>query len=259
MQPHTRSATRIGGRGARPAVAGLRRDVSAGRVVPPFRRAAAGRDCVGTDATMTTGYGRAVATKVARRTQAERTETTTNALVDAARELYAKDGYEATSLDAVAAQANVTKGAVYHHFEGKRQLFEAVFTREVERISAPLVEAYARKKDPWDAFGAGCRAFLDACLDPGLQRIVLLDSFTALGWDDMRRLETPLFELMELAISRAVEAGRIAKRQPGPLTHFLFGAICETAMIVARADDQKAAHRHAIAEIGRILDGLAID
>ena len=113
------------------------------------------------------GYGRPVATRVARRTQAERTEATTAALVDAARELFARDGYDATSLDAVAARAKVTKGAVYHHFEGKRQLFEAVFSREVERMTAPLSAAYVRKKDPWDAFGAGCRAFLDECLDPG--------------------------------------------------------------------------------------------
>jgi hypothetical protein len=75
----------------------------------------------------------------------------------------------------------------------------------------------------------------------------------------MRRLETPLLEMMEAGIARAVDAGRIAKRSPGPLAHFLFGALCETAMIVVRADDQKAAHRQAVGEIGRIMDGLAID
>ncbi|HEX2285808.1 MAG TPA: helix-turn-helix domain-containing protein [Mycobacterium sp.] len=198
-----------------------------------------------------------MATKAARRTQAERTEATTTALVDAARELFARDGYDATSLDTVAAHAGVTKGAVYHHFDGKRQLFEAVFSREVERMAVPLAEAYGRKKDPWDAFKAGCQAFVDECLDPGLQRIVLLDASAAIGWEGIRRLEAPLLELMELAIMRAVDAGRIAKRPPGPLAHFLFGAICEMAMIVARADDQKAAHRQAIAEIGRVLDGLA--
>jgi len=203
-------------------------------------------------------YGLPVATRVARRSQAERTEATTAALVDAARELFARDGYDATSLDAVAARAGVTKGAVYHHFDGKRQLFEAVFSREIERIETPLAVAYSRKKDPWDAFGAACRAFLDECLDPGLQRIVLLDASAAIGWEGIRRLEAPLLELMELAISRAADAGRIAKRPPGPLAHFLFGAICEMAMIVARADDQKAAGRQAAAEIGRVLYGLAI-
>ena len=97
------------------------------------------------------------------------------------------------------------------------------------------------------------------CLDPGLQRIVLLDAPAAIGWEGIRRLESPLLELMELAISRAVEAGRIAARPPGPLAHFLFGATCEVAMIVARADDQKTAQRQAVAEIGRVLDSLAID
>ena len=208
---------------------------------------------------MNTGYGQAVATKVARRTQAERTEATTAALVDAARELFARDGYDATSLDAVAARANMTKGAVYHHFAGKRQLFEAVFTREVEQLATPLVEAYARKKDPWEAFKAGCRAFLDECLDPDLQRIVLLDALAAIGWEQVRRLEGPLLDMMQLGISQAAEAGRIAPRPPAPLAHFLYGALCETAMIVARADDQKAAHRQAVSEINRILDGLAID
>jgi AcrR family transcriptional regulator len=207
---------------------------------------------------MTTGYGQAVATRLARRTQAERTEATTTALVDAARELFARDGYEATSLSAVAARANVTKGAVYHHFEGKQQLFEAVFTREVERMATPVLAAYARKKDPWDAFHAGCRAFLDECLDADLQRIVLLDALAALGWEEVRRLEAPLLEMMELGISRAVKAGRIAKRPPAPLAHFLYGALCETAMIVARADDQKTAHRQAVAEIASIMNGLAI-
>jgi AcrR family transcriptional regulator len=208
---------------------------------------------------VTSGYRQAVATKAARRTQAERTEATTTALVAAARELFAKEGYDATSLDAVAARAGVTKGAVYHHFNGKRQLFEAVFTGEVERMAAPLAVAYGRKKDPWDAFRAGCRAFLDECLDPGLQRIVLLDASAAIGWEQIRRLESPLLQMMELAITRAIEAGRIAPRPPGPLAHFLFGALCEMAMIVAREDDHKAAHRQAVVEIGRVLDGLAID
>jgi hypothetical protein len=67
-----------------------------------------------------------------------------------------------------------------------------------------------------------------------------------------------MLEMMELGIARATEAGRIASRPPGPLARFLCGALCETAMVVARADDQKAARRQAVGEIGRVLDGLAI-
>lgn len=190
------------------------------------------------------------------RTQAQRTETTRAALVGAARELFALNGYASTSLEQAAASAGVSKGALYHHFTGKRELFAAVFAQEVQRMTTPLSEAYACRKDPWEAFQAGCRAFLNECLAPEVQRIVLLDAFTAIGWEDMRRMEAPLLQMMELGISRAADAGRIAARPPGPLAHFLFGALCETAMTVARADDRKAAHRQATAEIGRILAGL---
>lgn len=206
-----------------------------------------------------TGYREFVPTKQARRTQAQRTEATTTALVDAARELFAKDGFAATSLDAVAAKARVTKGAVYHHFQGKRQLFEAVFAREVERLCAAMPAVYTTRQDPWDAFEACCRAFLGACLEPGVQRIMLLDALAAVGWEGVRRLEAPMMELMEVAIARAVEAGRIAPRPAGPLAVFLYGALCETAMSVARADNQKAAHRKALTELHHVLSGLRID
>jgi AcrR family transcriptional regulator len=212
---------------------------------------------------MTNGYGRLMATKAkakkppVKRTQAERREATTGALVDAARALFAADGYAATSLDAVAAKAGVTKGAVYHHFEGKRQLFEAVFAREVVGLTAAIAAVYAREKDPWDAFEAGCRAFLEACLEPGLQRIVMLDAFGALGWETIRRQEAGLLEAMERGIERAVDAGRIAPRPSAPLATFLYGALCETAMVVVRAEDQTGAQREAVAELGRIMDGLA--
>ena len=137
-------------------------------------------------------YREFVPAKQARRTQAERTEATVSALVDAARELFARDGYAETSLDAVAAKARVTKGAVYHHFQGKPQLFEAVFSREVDRLCAAMPAVYASKRDPWDAFEACCRAFLEECLEPGLQRIMLLDALAAVGWEGVRRIEAPM-------------------------------------------------------------------
>ncbi len=197
--------------------------------------------------------------KQARRTQAERTASTTTALVDAARELFAQDGYAATSLDAVAAKARVTKGAVYHHFQGKQQLFEAVFVREVARLCAAMPAVYASKRDPWDAFAACCRAFLEECLEPGVQRIMLLDALAAVGWEGLRRMEAPMMELMEIAIARAVDSGRIAPRPAAPLAVFLYGALCETAMNVARADNQKTAHRRALAELSHVLAGLRVD
>ena len=103
-------------------------------------------------------HGRRAARAAPRLTQQERTEATTAALLGAARELFAQDGYAATSLDAVVARAGVTKGALYHHFEGKDDLFAAVFARENARLLDAIVTAYGREPDPWDALEAGCRA-----------------------------------------------------------------------------------------------------
>ena len=121
-----------------------------------------------------------------------------------------------------------------------------MFTREVERLAAPLVAAYARKTDPWEAFKAGVPGFPGRVSRP--RRAADRSArrpLTAIGWEQVRRLESPLLEMMELGITRAIEAGRIAPRPPDPLASFLYGALCETAMIVARADDQKVAHRQA--------------
>jgi len=188
-----------------------------------------------------------------RRTQQERREATTVALVTAARELFARDGYDATSLDAVAAAAGVTKGAVYHHFNGKRELFAAVFQEEAARLGEVVAAAYARKRDSWRAFEAACIAFLEACLDPGVRQILLLDAEAALGWERVRELERNMLSMSEVAIASAIAEGRIARRDPAPLAQLLFGTLCEAAMVVARAEDQHAAQRGIVGEIRRML------
>jgi AcrR family transcriptional regulator len=190
-------------------------------------------------------------------TQQQRTETTTTSLVAAARELFAKDGFAATSLDAVVAKAGVTKGALYHHFSGKRDLFAAVFSGEQAKLSEAIVEAYQRRQEPWEAFEAGAAAFVEACQEPGVQRIFLLDAPTALGWETIRRLESSSLGMMELGIERAIEAGSIETRPVKPLAHLLFGALCESAMVVARAPDQRAALDEALAELHRLLASLS--
>lgn len=191
-----------------------------------------------------------------RRTQQERSEATRAALIGSARELFAQDGYAATSLDAVVARAGVTKGALYHHYAGKRELFAAVVAGEQERLAGAVAAAYGRRRDPWDGFEAGCRAFLGAVLDPGVQRIVLHDAPGALGWQAVRELEAGLLAMLESGIRRAIEARRIASRPPGPLASLLFGALCESAMVVARSGDQQAAQRESVAELRRLLRAL---
>jgi AcrR family transcriptional regulator len=194
------------------------------------------------------------------RTQRERSETTTTQLVTAARELFAADGYAATLLDTVVDAAGVTKGALYHHFAGKRELFEAVFEREQQRLAEVSRAAYRRRRDPWAGFEEACRAFLDASLDPGVQRITLLDGPAVLGWERLRAIEDRYtVAQLRAALERAVEEGSIAPRPIEPLVQMLNGAICEAAMLAARSDNQRAATRQVQRELRVWLDALRAD
>ena len=192
------------------------------------------------------------------RTQRERTETTTAQLLEEARRLFAADGYNATSLDDVVAAAGVTKGALYHHFASKRDLFRAVFENEERALARVCHDAYQREADPWDGFYAGCTAFLEESLDPGVQRIAVLDGPAVLGWEVVREIERAYsLKMIESGLRQAIESGRIAKRPTGPLAHLLFGALCEGAMVVARTSgDQRAAMREVARELRALLTAL---
>ncbi|MEV4544682.1 TetR/AcrR family transcriptional regulator [Micromonospora echinaurantiaca] len=179
-----------------------------------------------------------------RRTQAERTEATTSGLVETAAGLFGRDGYAATSIDDVARAAGVTKGAVYHHFDGKIGLFRAVFVREEQRLVERLAAAAGGTADPWRAIRAGCAAFLDACLDPAVRQIILLDGPAVLGWQEVRRIEDDyLVALLRRGLERA-SGGNIEAR-----THLLVGALCEAGLLLARDPAAKA-------ELRRELDLL---
>jgi AcrR family transcriptional regulator len=194
-----------------------------------------------------------------RRTQRERRETTRRLLLDTARSLFARDGFAATSLEAVATTAGVTKGALYHHFAGKEQLFEAVYTEEQQRIAEELARTYEsrRNRGPLDASYTSCRRFLEISQDPAVQRITLLDAPAALGWDRMREIESAYgLALMKDGIQNAIAAGVLKRGDVDSLAHLLFGALCEGAMYMARADDQRAAQRKVERQFKAILDGL---
>lgn len=202
-----------------------------------------------------------VADQPPRRTQRERTETTRRALLDTARKLFARYGYAATALESVVAECGLTKGAFYHHFVGKEQLFEAVFVEEQQRIAESLATTYAarRARDSVQAAYIACRAFLDICRDPAVQQITLLDAPAVLGWERMREIESDYgLAMIKDGIRNAIAAKQLKKRDVEPLAHLLFGALCEGAMYMARADDQASAQRKVEREFKNILDALVI-
>ncbi len=154
-----------------------------------------------------------------RRSQPERSEATQRALAESARALFSTEGYSNTQLDDVVRSAGVTKGALYHHFQGKAALFQAVFEHEQRRLAKVVSEAYHRQRDPWKGFFAGCRALLEASLDPGTQRITLLDAPSVLGWEQMREIQSRYcLRLVKEGLQQAIAEGRShpARSSPSP-------------------------------------------
>ena len=191
------------------------------------------------------------------RTKAEQAEATRAALLSAARELFAERGYGGVGTEEIVHQAGVTRGALYHHFNGKEDLFRAVYEdleRElVERIAADAAVA----GDPFGVLRAGADAFLDACQDPAVSRIALVDAPSVLGWQQWREIGLRYgFGLVEGVLREAMEAGAIERQPVRPLAHLVLGAIDEAGMLVARADDGGRTRREVGDAVQRFLDTL---
>lgn len=195
-----------------------------------------------------------------KRTQSERTEATRNALMEAARKLFAARGYDQVGTEEIVRAAGVTRGALYHHFGGKAELLEAVY----ERLEAESTERVARVvlgselHSPLEAMKAGIEAFLDECAEPELQQIGLRDAPAVLGWDRWREIATANgLGLIEASLSAAIEAGEIRSLPVKPTAHLLLGALDEAAMLVARSEDP--GRRAEVTKVlVALLDGFAI-
>jgi AcrR family transcriptional regulator len=173
--------------------------------------------------------------------------------------MFARNGYQATSLEAVARRCGVTKGAFYHHFNDKAELFAAVYEEEERKLCEALTAAYFQKNDPWSGFAAGSKAFLEASLDPGVQRITLIDAPSALGFARMREIQGRYtLALMKTGIRQAMAAGQIRKREVDPLANVLFGGMCQAVTYVLESDDQPAALKKINRELNAVVDGLAV-
>ena len=183
----------------------------------------------------------------------ERSATTRSELLAVARRLFGERGYAGVGTEEIVRTAGVTRGALYHHFESKRELLAAVYEQVERELTERIASAALGGSDPVEALRAGSAMFLDACLVPEVQRIVLLDAPAVLGWERWREIAAEHgLGLVEAALGAAMESGGIAKQPLRPLAHVMMGALDEAAMVVARADDTEAAR----AEVGATIDGL---
>jgi AcrR family transcriptional regulator len=114
-------------------------------------------------------------------TNRERTETTQLALIEAARALFVSKGYGDTSTPEIALAAGITRGALYHHFADKRDLFRQVLAREAMAVAADIEAATPERLGPREALLQGSEAYLDAMTVPGRTRLLLIDGPAVLG------------------------------------------------------------------------------
>jgi AcrR family transcriptional regulator len=185
--------------------------------------------------------------------QEERAEATRGQLLATAERLFAERGYAETATEELVAEAGVTRGALYHHFADKRDLFRAVFLALEERMMVRVASVAADAPDPWSALTAGAHGFLDVCLEPEMQRIALIDAPSVLGWEEWREIDARYaLGLVQAALQGAMDAGAIAKQPVEPLSHVLLGALTEAALFIARSTDRDGARR----AIGDSIDGL---
>jgi AcrR family transcriptional regulator len=191
--------------------------------------------------------------KPERRTQVERSEATREALIEAARALFAERGYAGVGTEEIVRAAGVTRGALYHHFGGKRDLFEAVYERVEAELAQRIAEGAlgAGAAEPLTAMRAGAEMFLQACTEPEAQRIVLLDGPSVLGWDRWREIAAEHgLGLIEGTLATAIEVGAIPAQPVRPLAHLLMGALDEAGMLIARSKDPERTR----SEVGSALD-----
>ncbi|MEV4465156.1 TetR/AcrR family transcriptional regulator [Micromonospora echinofusca] len=198
----------------------------------------------------------AVPRRTGRRTQQERSSTTTHQLLIAARKLFARDGYAPTSLDAICDAAEVTKGAFYHHFKNKEQLFLAVYEREQHDLSSAIAQKYAHYNEPWEALFQGMREFLVGSMEPSTQRITLIDAPGALGWEAMREIRADCRRMMFYGLSQALGKGRFPRHEIESLTSMIYGAQCEAAMAMAHADDPDELLEATLRQFRHLFDSI---
>jgi AcrR family transcriptional regulator len=185
-------------------------------------------------------------------------EATRTALVAAARQLFGQQGYVDTSTDEVVAQAGVTKGALYHHFQGKEDLFRVVFEQVQHEVSDQAVAEFLGP-DSWEALVRGCDLWVRAHLDASVRRIVMQDARAVLGAEEVRAIENRYGAVaLRGALRKAMHAGVLERQPLRPLALLLMGALSEGCFYIADESDPAVAQEEVAALITRMLSAFRV-
>ncbi|WP_435592540.1 TetR/AcrR family transcriptional regulator [Nocardia sp. bgisy118] len=186
-------------------------------------------------------------------------EATRRALLRESRRLFAAKSYGAVGLSEIVAATGVTKGALYHNFAGKTELFRAVLEQVQQEVGERVAAAADPAADAWTQLVAGCEAFLATCTDPEIQRIMLIDGPAVLGWHEWRGMdEANSARHLGEALRLLIDTGVLAPQPIAPLTHLLSGAMNEAALWLTTTSEPDALDQ-TTAALRRLLEALRDD
>src|SRR5918993_5092867 len=177
-------------------------------------------------------------------------------LLQHARKLFAQNGYAESSTDEVVRRAKVTKGALYHHFANKLEMYRAVVEDMERELVAKMAQAADGAREPQKKLQAACHAYLDACLDSTLTRILVLEAPVVLGWKEWCALAhqheiAALAEYLESVVAKSATG-----EPPLEMAHVLLGALNTAARVIATSDEPEKAREQVEGTIDRLLKGL---
>ena len=189
----------------------------------------------------------------------EHKEETRKALIAAGRHLFARHGYAGVSIEDVVVRARVTRGALYHHFADKQDLFRAI----LEAVETDLVDEVRRAleevSDPWQSLVSGLQAFLTAATKPAALRIVTIDGPAVLGWGEWREIDTRFgLRLVSAGLQRAIDAGVLVPAPVQALAHMLLAALTESALLIADASDRELVRADVERAFLALLEGMRL-
>lgn len=191
-----------------------------------------------------------------RRTQAQRRAATRRALLDAARSLFAERGYHGAAAEEIVRRAGLTRGALYHHFEDKKDLFRTVVDQMQGEIDERVERAERAQSGLPEFVMAEYRVFLDAALDPEMGRTFFLDGPSVLGWEWHKMDARHAVGKIEEGLKALITEGFMESQPVRPLARLINGALLEAAFFVAASEDPEAARDEVWGAMERLMDGL---
>lgn len=182
---------------------------------------------------------------------------TRDALVRAALDLFTERGYAEVGTEEIVARAKVTRGALYHHFRDKRDLFRSVFERVEDELMERIGARMGGADNPWDLMVTGMRSFLDACEEPAVKQIALIDAPAVLGWSEWREIDNRHgLGLTRAALEGAVSAGVLRPIAVEPMAHLFVAALSEAAFVIAYAKQPRKTRAEVEEALLQLVEGL---